>query len=68
MPEYGEFYGNEYYVHSLSQGHCKDYVGITSSIILLLLNSVSIGGTVVKKCGRNFFLSLVGLTHGIDSN
>ena len=51
MPEYGQFYDVEIQGHSLSQGHCKDSAGISTSFRLLLHNSVSIGGTVVKKCG-----------------
>ena len=65
MPEFGQFYDDENQGQSLSQGHCKDSVGISTSIRLLLLNIVSIGDTVVKKCGGHFFLCLVLLTHGI---
>ena len=54
MPEYGQFYDDEIQWHSLSQGHFNDSVGISTSIRLLLLNSVSIGGIVVKKCEGNF--------------
>ena len=56
MPEFRQFYDDENQGQSLSQGHCKDYVGISTSIRLLLLSSVSIGDTVVKKCGGHFFL------------
>ena len=59
MPEYGQFYDDEIQGHSLSQGHCKDSVGIIASIRLLLFNRSIIGGTVVKKCRGDFFLSLV---------
>jgi hypothetical protein len=45
MPEYRQYYDDEIQGHSCSQGHCKDYVGISTSIRLLLLNSISIGGT-----------------------
>ena len=62
MPEYRQFYDDEIQGHSLSQGYCKDFFGISTSIRLLLLNSVCIGGTVVmKKCRGNFFL-MFGLT------
>ena len=59
MPEFGQFYDDENQGQSLSQGHCKDSVGISTSIRLLLFNSIIIGGTVVKKCRGDFFLSLV---------
>ena len=59
MPEYRQFYDDEIQGHLLSQGHCKDSVGINTSIRLLLFNRDSIGGTVVKKCGRSFFMCLV---------
>ena len=59
MPEFGQFYDDENQGQSLRQGHCKDSVGISTSIRLLLLNSVSIGDTVVKKCGGHCFLCLV---------
>ena len=42
MPKFGHFYNDEIQGQSLSQGHSKDSVGISSSIRLLLLNSVSI--------------------------
>ena len=42
MPEFGHFYNDEIQGQSLSQGHSNDSVGISSSIRLLLLNSVSI--------------------------
>jgi hypothetical protein len=50
MPEFGQFYDDENQEHSLSQGHCNDSVDTSTSIRLLLLNCVSIGGTEVKKC------------------
>ena len=59
MPEYGQFYDNEIQGHSLNQGHCKNFVGISTSIRLLLLHSVSIGDTVVKEYLGNFFMCLV---------
>ena len=55
-PEFRHFCDDEIQGQSLSQGQCKDSVGISTSIWLLLLNSVSIGDTVVKKCGGHFFL------------
>ena len=60
MPEFGHFYDDENQGQLLNQGHCKDSVGISTSIRLLLLNSVSIGDAVVKKCGGHF--SCIGLT------
>ena len=54
MPGYGQFYDDEIQGHSLSQGHCKDSVGTSASIRLLLLSSISICGTVVKKCEGKF--------------
>ena len=59
MQEFGQFYDDENQAQLLSQGHCKDAVGISTSIRLLLLNIVSIGDTLVKKCGGHFFLCLV---------
>ena len=41
MPGYGQFYDDEIQGHSLSQGHCKDSVGTSASIRLLLLSSIS---------------------------
>ena len=59
MPEFGQFYDDENQGQSFSQGHCKDSVGISTSIRLLLLNIVSIGDTVVKKYGGHFSSCLV---------
>ena len=63
MPECGHFQDDDIQGQPLSQGHCKDYVGISASIRLLLLNSVSIGDIVVKKCGDIF--SCIGLTDAL---
>jgi hypothetical protein len=49
MPEYGQFFDDEIQGHTLSKGHCKESVGISTSIRLLLLNIVRIGGTVVRE-------------------
>ena len=54
MPEFRQIYDDEIQGHSLSQGHCKDSAGMSTSIRLLLLNIVRIGGIVVKKCGEIF--------------
>ena len=51
MPECRQLCDDEIKGYSLSQGRCKGSGGISTSIRLLLLNSVSIGGTVEKKCG-----------------
>jgi hypothetical protein len=59
MPEFRQFYDDEIQGQSLIQGHSIDSVGISTSIRLLFLNNVSIGDTVVKKCGGHFFMCLV---------
>ena len=51
MPKCRQLYDDEIQGYSLSRGHCKGSGGISTSIRLLPLNSVSIGGSVVKKCG-----------------
>ena len=59
IPEFRPFYVDEIQGQLLNQGHRKDSVGISTSIRLLLLNSVSIGDTVMKKCGGHLFMCLV---------
>ena len=68
MPELRQFYDDEIQGQSLSQGHSKDSVGFSTSIRLLLLNSVSIGDIVMKKCGGHCFMCWVFLMLGIASN
>jgi hypothetical protein len=59
MPEYSQFYDDDMQGHSLSLGHSNDSPDISTSIRLLLLNSGSIGVTVVKKCvGISFCVDL----------
>ena len=59
IPEFGHFHDDEIQGQSLSQRQSKDSVGISTSIRLLLLNSFSVGGTVVKKCAGHLFMCLV---------
>ena len=65
MPEYRQFYDDEIQGYSLSQGHCIDFVCISTSIRLLLLNSVSIGGTSgeEKMWGIFFLFDLTDAWH-----
>ena len=51
LPKYGQYCDDEIQGQSFSQGQSKDSVGISTSIILLPIKCVSIGGTVVKKFG-----------------
>jgi hypothetical protein len=61
MPEYRQYYDDGIQGHSLSQGHCKDYAGMSTGIIVLLLISISIGGTNSEEMWREIFL-VFGLT------
>ena len=60
MPECRQLYDDEIQGYSLSRGHCKGSGGTSTSIRLLPINSVSIGVTLVKKCGG--FLCVFRLT------
>ena len=51
MPKCRQLYDDEIQGQSFSQVQSKDSVGISTSIRLLPINCVSIGGTVVKKFG-----------------
>ena len=59
MPKCRQLYDDEIQGQSFSQVQSKDSVGISTSVRLLLLNNVSIGDTVVKKCDGHFFMCLV---------
>ena len=51
MPKCRQLYDDEIQGQSFSQVQSKDSVGISTSIRLLPINYVSIGGSVVKKFG-----------------
>ena len=65
MPECRQLCDDEIQGYSLSRGHCKGLGGISTSIRLLLLNSVSIGGTSgeEKMWGIFFLFDLMDAWH-----